>query len=140
MDAGAFLDQLRAAKVEGRPVIDVVRGVEDAKVTTLVEPGPGVVGVQRILQATIFPSSETVHHTPMGMLFMRTPVAHRRIGQRPPNCRAPAADGALGHSMITKSQVFCDRKYAEGQTTASLEILGLSLPCHALIPWKRIVS
>jgi len=43
MDAGAFLDQLRAAKAEGRPLIDVVRGAEDAKVTTLVEPGPGVV-------------------------------------------------------------------------------------------------
>ena len=43
MDAGAFLDQLRAAKAKGFPVIDVVRGVEDAKVTTLVEPGPGVV-------------------------------------------------------------------------------------------------
>jgi hypothetical protein len=43
MDAGAFLDQLRAAKAEGRPLMDVVRGVENAKVTTLVEPGPGVV-------------------------------------------------------------------------------------------------
>jgi hypothetical protein len=43
MDAGALLDQLRAAKAESRPVIDVVRGVEDAKMTTLVEPGPGVV-------------------------------------------------------------------------------------------------
>lgn len=43
MDAGAFLNQLRAAKAEGHPVIDVVRGVEDAKATTLVEPGPGVV-------------------------------------------------------------------------------------------------
>jgi hypothetical protein len=43
MDAGALLDQLRAAKAEGRPMIDVVRGEEDAKVTTLVEPGPGVV-------------------------------------------------------------------------------------------------
>jgi len=40
VDAGAFLDQLRAAKAEGRPLMDVVRGVEDAKVTTLVEPGP----------------------------------------------------------------------------------------------------
>ncbi|MGY8667001.1 hypothetical protein Q3C01_32230 [Bradyrhizobium sp. UFLA05-109] len=43
LDAGAFLDQLRAAKADGRPVMDVVRGVEDAKVTTLVEPGSGVV-------------------------------------------------------------------------------------------------
>jgi hypothetical protein len=43
MDAGAFLDQLRAANAEGRPLIDVARGVKDAKVTTLVEPGPGVV-------------------------------------------------------------------------------------------------
>jgi hypothetical protein len=43
MDAGAFLDQLRVAKAERRPLVDVVRGVEDAKVTTLVEPGPGVV-------------------------------------------------------------------------------------------------
>ena len=42
-DAGAFLDQLRAAKAEGRLLIDVVRGAEDAKVITLVEPGPGVV-------------------------------------------------------------------------------------------------
>jgi hypothetical protein len=31
------------AKAKGRPLIDVVRGVDDAKVTTLVEPGPGVV-------------------------------------------------------------------------------------------------
>jgi hypothetical protein len=43
MDAGAFLEQLRAAKADGRPLLDVVRGVESAKVTTLVEPGPGVV-------------------------------------------------------------------------------------------------
>lgn len=43
MDAGVFLDQLRAAKAEGRPLIEVVRAVKDAKVTTLVEPGPGVV-------------------------------------------------------------------------------------------------
>jgi len=43
MDAGALLNQIRAAKADGRPVMDVVRGVEDAKVLTLVEPGPGVV-------------------------------------------------------------------------------------------------
>jgi intracellular sulfur oxidation DsrE/DsrF family protein len=43
MHVGAILNQLRAAKTEGRPLIDVVRGVEDARVTTLVEPGPDVV-------------------------------------------------------------------------------------------------
>ncbi len=43
MDAGELLAKLRAAKEEGRPLMDVVRGVEGAKVTTLVEPGSGVV-------------------------------------------------------------------------------------------------
>src|SRR5216683_371389 len=46
---------------------------------------------QRLLHATIFPSSETMHHTSVRMRFLRAPIAHRCVGQGPPNRRAPVA-------------------------------------------------
>jgi hypothetical protein len=57
---------------------------------------PSKSSVQRLLCATIFPSSETVHHTSVRMRFMRTPIGHCGIGQRWPSRPAPVANRALG--------------------------------------------
>ncbi|ANW02922.1 hypothetical protein LMTR13_24935 [Bradyrhizobium icense] len=64
MDAGAFLDQ-RALPKEDRSLIDVVRAIEDAKVTTLVELGPSVVQ-QAVRQGRGWPvvSDESSELTP----------------------------------------------------------------------------
>jgi hypothetical protein len=46
---------------------------------------PSSSSAQRLLHATIFPSSETVHHTSAGLRFLCTPIAHCCVGQRPPD-------------------------------------------------------
>jgi hypothetical protein len=40
---------------------------------------------QLLLHATIFPYAETVHLTSVRMRFLRAPIAHRSVGQWPPN-------------------------------------------------------
>ena len=51
--------------------------------------------VQRLPCTTIFRGSETMHHTTVRMRFIRMSRAHRCIGQRRPNRRAPVANRAL---------------------------------------------
>jgi hypothetical protein len=50
---------------------------------------PSKSSAQLLLHDTIFPSAESVHHTSMGMRFLRTPIADCRIGQGTPNRHAP---------------------------------------------------
>ena len=64
---------------------------------------PSRSSVQSLLHATIFPSSETVHHTSVRMRCMRTPIDHCGIGQRRPKHRALVANRALGRGRGSQS-------------------------------------
>ena len=77
---------------------------------------------QRLLHATIFPSSETVHHTSVRMRFLCAPIAHRCVGQGPPNRRAPVANSARPTMRMTIGR-HCKRR-----------------PPHDLLIWGMSVS
>jgi hypothetical protein len=63
-----------------------------------------------ILQATIFPSAETMHHTSVRMRFRHAPIARRCDGERPLNRRAPVDNSALHQATRMSIGRHCARR------------------------------